>query len=144
MSNPQTKLIKEIKYFLQNFLKKYLLFLKMSVYRRQYHQRTGIKKNFYFFITINACFFKVDLQWNTGFVQSLEFLKKSWNLPSNFPDQEKVWKIAIKSEKNGKKSWVFWSLNKCNTSDNNIHEKTTQFLLAEKVVQFFCSTSANL
>ena len=28
----------------------------------------------------------------TGFVQSLEFLKKSWNLSSYFPDLEKVWK----------------------------------------------------
>ena len=42
-----------------------------------------------------------------GFVQSLEFLKKSWNLPSNFPDLGKVWKIEVKSWKNGKKSWVF-------------------------------------
>ena len=28
----------------------------------------------------------------TGFMQSLEFLKKSWNLSSYFPDLEKVWK----------------------------------------------------
>ena len=28
-----------------------------------------------------------------GFVQSLEFLKKSWNLSSNFLDLEKVWKM---------------------------------------------------
>ena len=42
-----------------------------------------------------------------GFVQSLEFLKKSWNLPSHFPDLGKVWKIEVKSWKNGKKSWVF-------------------------------------
>ena len=39
---------------------------------------------------------------------SLEFLKKSGNLPSNFPDREKVWKIEIKSGKNGQKSWVFF------------------------------------
>ena len=45
----------------------------------------------------------------SGFVQSLEFLKKSWNLPNNFPDLEKVWKIEIKSGKNGKKPWVFFS-----------------------------------
>jgi len=44
----------------------------------------------------------------TGFIQHLEFLKKSWNLPSNFPDLEKVWKIEIKSRKSGKKSWVFF------------------------------------
>ena len=43
----------------------------------------------------------------TGFVQSLEFLKKSRNLPSNFSDLGKVWKIELKSRKNGKKSWVF-------------------------------------
>ena len=35
----------------------------------------------------------------TGFVQSLEFLKKSWSLPSNFPDLEKVWKMEKKSGK---------------------------------------------
>ena len=36
-----------------------------------------------------------------GFVLSLEFLKKSWNLLSNFPGLEKVWKIEMKSRKNG-------------------------------------------
>ena len=35
----------------------------------------------------------------TGFVQSLGFLKKSWNLPNNFPDLKKVWKIKTKSGK---------------------------------------------
>ena len=35
----------------------------------------------------------------TGSVQSLEFLKKSWNLPCNFLDLEKVWKIEMKSSK---------------------------------------------
>jgi len=34
-----------------------------------------------------------------GFVQSREFLKKSWNFPSNFSDPEKVWKTEIKSGK---------------------------------------------
>ena len=54
----------------------------------------------------------------TVFLQSLEFLEKSWNLPSNFPDLEKVWKIEIKSWKNGKKSWVFFeSCNKCITGE---------------------------
>ena len=40
-------------------------------------------------------------QWweDTGFVQSLEVLKKSWHLPSSFPDLEKVWKMEIKSGK---------------------------------------------
>jgi len=33
----------------------------------------------------------------SGFVQSLEFLKKSWHLPSSFLDLEKVWKIEIKT-----------------------------------------------
>ena len=32
-------------------------------------------------------------------LQSLEFLKKSWNLTSNFPDLEKVWTVEIKSWK---------------------------------------------
>ena len=37
--------------------------------------------------------------WPPGFVQSLEFLKKSWNLSSNFSDLEKVWKMELKSGK---------------------------------------------
>ena len=41
------------------------------------------------------------------FVQSLEFLKKSLNFQTSFPDLEKVWKIKIKSGKNGKKYGVF-------------------------------------
>ena len=48
--------------------------------------------------------------WNVvsiGFVQSLEFLKQSWNFPSNFQDLKKVCKREIKSEKMVKKSWVF-------------------------------------
>ena len=39
-----------------------------------------------------------DLKVHQG-SYSLEFLKKSWNLPSNFSDQEKVWKMEIKSGK---------------------------------------------
>ena len=38
----------------------------------------------------------------------LEFVKKSWNLPSNFPDLEGIWNIEVKSGKNGKKSCVFF------------------------------------
>ena len=34
-----------------------------------------------------------------GFVQSLEFLKKSRNLQSHFSDLEKGWKMEIKSGK---------------------------------------------
>ena len=48
--------------------------------------------------------------WNVvsiGLVQSLEFLKQSWNLPGNFQDLKKVWKMEIKSGKMAKKSWVF-------------------------------------
>ena len=37
-----------------------------------------------------------------GFAQSCEFLKKSWNLASNFPDLEKVWKMEIKFGKRSK------------------------------------------
>ena len=32
------------------------------------------------------------------FIQSLGFLKKSRNLPSNFPDLEKVWKMVKSRE----------------------------------------------
>ena len=52
----------------------------------------------------------------TGFVQSLEFLKKSWDLPSNFPDLEKVWKIEINYGENGKSLkllFFFQSFKKC-------------------------------
>ena len=38
-----------------------------------------------------------DWLWNPGFVQSLEFLKKSGNLRTTFPDLEKVWKLKAKS-----------------------------------------------
>ena len=34
-----------------------------------------------------------------GFVQILQFFKKAWNLPSNFPDLEEVWKVETKSGK---------------------------------------------
>ena len=48
-----------------------------------------------------------------GFVQSLEFLKKSWNLSSNFSDLEKVWKIEVKSGKMVKSlDFFFQSYNK--------------------------------
>ena len=36
------------------------------------------------------------LQVYAGFVQSPEFSRKCWNLPSNFPDLKKVWKMEIK------------------------------------------------
>ena len=35
----------------------------------------------------------------SGFLPSLEFLKKSWKMSSNFPGLEKVWKIKHKSGK---------------------------------------------
>ena len=38
-----------------------------------------------------------ELCIDTGFVQSLEFLKKSGNLRTTFPDLEKVWKLKAKS-----------------------------------------------
>ena len=44
-----------------------------------------------------------------GFVQSLEFLKKPWNLPSNFPDLEKVWKIERNSGEMVKSLKFFFS-----------------------------------
>ena len=36
-----------------------------------------------------------------GFVRSLEFFKKSWNLPSSFLDLEKVWKMMLYK-------WIFF------------------------------------
>ena len=65
-------------------------------------------------VNIHLCWPNTTMEilnpWDSysGFVHSLEFLKKSWNFPSNFPELEKVWKMAIKSLKNGKKSWVFF------------------------------------
>ena len=44
----------------------------------------------------------------TVFVASLEFLKMSSNLPSNFPDLEKVWKIEVKSWKLVKSLDIFF------------------------------------
>ena len=43
-----------------------------------------------------------------SFLQGLYRVLNSWNLPSNFPNLEKVWKIEVKSWKNGKKSWFFF------------------------------------
>ena len=41
-----------------------------------------------------------------GFVQSW-ILEKVLKFAQHFPDRGKVWKIEVKSWKNGKKSWVF-------------------------------------
>ena len=46
---------------------------------------------------LSICWKCVCLQSILQGLYSLEFLKKSWNLQSNFPDLEKVWKIEIKS-----------------------------------------------
>ena len=55
-------------------------------------------------IAVNNILFQTDFNGRkTGSVQSLEFLKKSWNLPSKFLDLEKFWKIEIKSGKMVKK-----------------------------------------
>ena len=55
----------------------------------------------------------------TGFVQSLEFLRKSWNLPSSFLDLEKVWKMEIKCGKIVKSLELFFlqSYKKCFISE---------------------------
>ena len=62
----------------------------------------------------NPCFefFSFHVALRTGFVQSLEFLpvKKSGNLPSNFPDLEKDWKMEFKSGKMGKSLDTFFVL----------------------------------
>ena len=44
----------------------------------------------------------------SSFLRALHRVLNSWNLPGNFPDLEKVWKIEVKSWKNGKKSWFFF------------------------------------
>ena len=66
---------------------------------------------------------------------SLEFLHKSWNLRSNFTDLEKVWKIEIKSWKNGKiPVFFFQSYNKW--------FKSVFFLFCSNVIQscpYVCS-----
>ena len=72
-------------------------------------------------VNIHLCWPNTTMEilnpWDSysGFVHSLEFLKKSWNFPSNFPELEKVWKMEIKSLKNGKKSWVFFFFFKATT-----------------------------
>ena len=55
----------------------------------------------------------------TGFVQSLEFLRKSWNLPSSFLDVKKVWKMEIKCGKMVKSLEFFFrqSYKKCFISE---------------------------
>ena len=58
------------------------------------------------------------LQVYAGFVQSLEFLRKCWNLPSNFPDLEKVWKMEIKYGKIVKSLEVFFLVFKATISAN--------------------------
>ena len=51
-------------------------------------------------IAVNNILFQTDFTGRkTGSAQSLEFLKKSRNLSSNFLDLEKFWKIEIKSGK---------------------------------------------
>ena len=49
----------------------------------------------------------------SGFVQSLEFLKKSGNLRTTFPDLEKVWKLKAKSWKMGLSLEFFSRSSRC-------------------------------
>ena len=51
--------------------------------------------NFCFLCLMNG----ISLWLALTFIQSLGFLKKSWNLPSDFLDLKKVWKIEMKSGK---------------------------------------------
>ena len=50
---------------------------------------------------LNHChqFLLLSIKCLRGSCESHEFLKKSWNLHSNFPELEKVWKIEVKSGK---------------------------------------------
>ena len=56
------------------------------------------------------------VRYLTQGLYSLEFLKKSLNLPSSFLDLDKVWKMVIKSGQRVK-SFFFQSYNKCFTSE---------------------------
>ena len=56
--------------------------------------------------------------------QSLEFLEKSWNLPSNFPDLEKIWKMEIILEKMVKSLEFFWKL-------QQVHNRWNFFVLVK-------------
>ena len=57
------------------------------------------------------------VRYLTQGLYSLEFLKKSLNLPSSFLDLDKVWKMVIKVWTKGKKFFFFQSYNKCFTSE---------------------------
>ena len=50
---------------------------------------------------LNHChqFLLLSIKCLRGSCESHEFLKKSWNLHSNFPELEKVWKKEVKSGK---------------------------------------------
>ena len=77
---------------------------------------------------LNHChqFLLLSIKCLRGSCESHEFLKKSWNLHSNFPELEKVWKIEVKSGKMVififirsillNQSFFFQSSNKCLTS----------------------------
>ena len=61
-------------------------------------------------LTAPLCFFINKRDWSgvqmldeTQWTSSWILEKQSWNLPCNFQDLKKVWKMEIKSEKNDKK-----------------------------------------
>ena len=60
-----------------------------------------------------VCGWSTSIGTLTGFVQSLEFLKKSGNLRTTFPDLEKVWKLKAKSWKMGLSLEFFLRSSRC-------------------------------
>ena len=64
----------------------------------------------------------------TGFVQSLEFLKKSGNLRTTFPDLEKVWKLKAKSWKMGWSLEFFSKSSRCHCKLRTKTAETVFFL----------------
>ena len=68
-------------------------------------------------------------------VRGLQRLK--WYLPYLIPFRAASRMVSLSN-------YCIWFLDVCFFISNNIHEKIIQFWLAEKGVQFFCNTSANL
>ena len=77
---------------------------RRAISTKQGRDQASSKGLEYFECSAVSINFAHDHLFYAGFVKSLEFVKKAWNLLSNFPDLEKVWKIEVKSRKNGKKS----------------------------------------
>ena len=67
-----------------------LLLFVYSAFATESHFRGPTAPRYFLLASFTQCTY-------TGFIQGLEFLKKSGNLQASFPDLDKVWKIKIKS-----------------------------------------------